>query len=321
MNVNMLYDAIGEISTEYIEDAEYEPPLRLPIAFRSVVAVLVAVIMLAVPVSAEMVNGYVSNLFAPLYGVAQTELVDQIGVPIGATITLGDYCLTADAVIGDRYNIAIVYSLTRNDGGQLDEGINFANYSNSLQKGNGVGMYNFCMSDDKTTCYIVDVWTAAGSLFLDRMAEVTFTDIMIFDSITQENKLLQAGEWSLKFTVRYEDSSVTIPTTDTVIKDARGKEYIIHQMIVSPVGIHLDITAPNPHINGIDNTFQFADMSLTIVLRDGTVQNIENISFETHGDMNAKTLEANIGALFNEPIPLERIVGILLCDTLLLVEA
>ena len=311
----MLYDAIGEISTEYIEDAENEPPLRLPIAFRSVVAVLVAVIMLAVPVSAEMVNGYVSNLFAPLYGVAQTELVDQIGVPIGATITLGDYCLTADAVIGDRYNIAIVYSLTRNDGGQLDEGINFANYSNSLQKGNGVGMYNFCMSDDKTTCYIADVWTAAGSLFLDRMAEVTFTDIMIFDSITQENKLLQAGEWSLKFTVRYEDSSVTIPTTDTVIKDARGKEYIIHQMIVSPIGIHLDITAPNPHINGFDNTFQFGDISLAIVLCDGTVQDVENLNFETHGDMNAEMHEANVGALFNEPIPLNQIEKIVVCDT------
>lgn len=320
MNVNMLYDAIGEIKSEYIEDAEFEPHIPRRPMLRIAAAILAAV-MLALPVSAEMVNGYISNLLAPLYGSAKTELIDQIGVPIGATTSLGDYNLTADAVIGDRYNIAIVYSLTRNDGGQLDDGINFASYSNTLQKGNGVGMYNFHMSDDRTTCYIVDIWTAAGSLFLDRIAEVTFTDLMIFDSITQENTLILAGEWSLKFTVRYEDSSVTIPIADTVIKDAGGKQYIIHQMIVSPIGIHLDISAPNPNINGIDNTFQFADMSLAIVLHDGTVQNIENISFETHGDMNAKTLEANIGALFNEPIPLERIVGILLCDTLLLVEA
>lgn len=314
MNVNMLYDAIGEIKSEFIEDAEFEPHIpRRPML--RITAAIVAVVMLALPVSAEMVNGYISNLLAPLYGSAKTELIDQIGVPIGATISLGDYNLTADAVIGDRYNIAIVYSLTRNDGGQLDEGINFANYSNSLQKGNGVGMYNFCMSDDKTTCYIVDVWTAAGSLFLDRMAEVTFTDLMIFDSITQENNLLQAGEWSLKFTVRYEDASVTIPASDTVIKDARGKEYIIHQIIVSPIGIHLDITVPNPHLHGFDNTFQFADVSLAIVLCDGTVQNVDNINIESHGDMAAHILEANLGALFDEPVWVDQIERVIVCDT------
>lgn len=314
MNVNVLYDAIGDINTEYIEDAEYEPPSRLTIPFRSAVAVFVAVIMLAVPVSAEMVNGYVSNLLAPLYGGVQTELIDQIGVPIGANIKLGDYCLSADAVIGDKYNVAIVYSLVRTDGGTLKEGINFAGYRNTLKKGNGAGTYSFKLSEDKSVLYIVDTWTASGSLFLDRLAEVTFTDLMIYDSETQENILLEAGEWKLKFTVRYEDSSVTIPVADTAIEDAGGKEYIIHQIVVSPIGIHLDITAPNPYINGFENEFQFGDISLAVVMGDGTVKNVEDLNFETHGDMDAKTHEANVGALFTEPVPLDQIEGILICD-------
>lgn len=33
-----------------------------------------------------------------------------------ASVTVNGYTLTADAVIGDRYNIANVYTLTRDDG-------------------------------------------------------------------------------------------------------------------------------------------------------------------------------------------------------------
>ena len=72
MNVNMLYDAIGEIKSEYIEDAEFEPHIPRRPMLRIAAAILAAV-MLALPVSAEMVNGYISNLLAPLYGSAKTE--------------------------------------------------------------------------------------------------------------------------------------------------------------------------------------------------------------------------------------------------------
>lgn len=77
-------------------------------------------------------NGYVSNLLAPLYGSTQTELIDKIGVPIGTEAIVDDYKLTADAVIGDKYNFAVVYSLTRVGGQPLEEGLHFENYSNAF---------------------------------------------------------------------------------------------------------------------------------------------------------------------------------------------
>ena len=80
--MNKLYDAITEIQDEYILDAETASMKQHYFRWKPVVAAFLVVILLALPVSAELVNGYVSNLLAPLYGGAQTEIVDKIGVPI-----------------------------------------------------------------------------------------------------------------------------------------------------------------------------------------------------------------------------------------------
>ena len=123
--MNKLYDAITEIHDEYILDAENPTMRQNGFRWKPLVAAVLAIILLAIPVSAEVVNGYVSNLLAPLFGGAQTEIVDKIGKPIGATVTADGYTLTADAVIGDQYNVAIVYTLSRDDGQPIPEGTHF----------------------------------------------------------------------------------------------------------------------------------------------------------------------------------------------------
>ena len=76
--MNRLYEAIGEINDDYIEDAETASAVKHHFRWKPILAACLAIVMLALPVSAEMVNGYVSNLLAPLYGGSQTELVDKI---------------------------------------------------------------------------------------------------------------------------------------------------------------------------------------------------------------------------------------------------
>ena len=153
MRQEMIFSAIGDISDDLILDAEISS-FALPNTIRlfrwkRLVAACLIIVMLAVPVSAEMINGYVSNLLAPLYGCAQTEIVDKIGKPIGASVIVDDYKLTADAIIGDQYSVAIVYSLSRIDGTPLEEGLTFQVYSNSL-KTNGGASYSQFLSEDKS---------------------------------------------------------------------------------------------------------------------------------------------------------------------------
>ncbi len=311
MKQKRLADALGQIDDRYIIEAMPQASVRktkkrLPL-FRAA-AVLATIIMLAVPVRAELATGYVSNLLAPLYGGAQTKLVDQIGVPVGADATVGDYKLSADAVIGDKYNIAIVYSLTRTDGGILEEELRFEDYSNTAKRGSGGGSYSFHLSEDRTRLSIVEQWTSSQRL--KRKAEVTFTNLISSDPETKETRLIQEGEWILKFTIRYEDASVKVPAGNTIVEDAAGRKHTIHRILLSPIGLHLDLTIPKTH-----SRLPSRDFTISLILNDGTMVDLEDKNFGAHGNMEAETHKANVGAMFDQPVPLEQIKAVVICGT------
>ena len=82
---------------------------------------LIAAAMAAVLVVGSSAAGILpspAEIFAPLFGgsVAQTEVIDKIGRPIGASDTDNGITITAEAIMGDQYNAVIVYTLTRDDG-------------------------------------------------------------------------------------------------------------------------------------------------------------------------------------------------------------
>ncbi len=321
MKSDELLDAIGSAREEYIydvwkvskrKDMKKRPLLKRPAALAAVFAV---VLLLVIPVGAEFQNGYVSNLLAPLYGNAQTEIVDQIGKPINASVTVGDYTLTADAVIGDKYNMAIVYSLTRTDGGQLERGLSFEEYHNTAKRGTWGGAYNFHLSDDKRVLQIVEEWTAANRLRLNRNATVTFTNLMLYNEDTEEKVLLEEGTWELKFTIRYEDSSVKIPDDDVVFNDTQGNEYTVHNIIISPIGVHLDLTGPNWTKFFSPEEFPMKYITMSLVLQNGDVITIDDKNLESHGDLEDDRHRANLGATFENPIPLDQMKELVICGT------
>ena len=63
------------------------------------------------------------EVFASVLGgaPAQTEILDRMGVPVGASDTHNGVTITADAIIGDAYSYAVVYSIAREDGQPLAE--------------------------------------------------------------------------------------------------------------------------------------------------------------------------------------------------------
>ena len=63
---------------------------------------------LAVTAGATGILKSAGEAFAPIFGgsAAQTEIIDKIGYPIGASDTAGGVTITADAILGDAYNAA-----------------------------------------------------------------------------------------------------------------------------------------------------------------------------------------------------------------------
>lgn len=321
MHADLLYEAIGDIRDDLILDAEQNPAQIRRSILKPLLAACFAVFLLAIPVSAELTTGYVSNLLAPLYGGAQTELVDSIGVPIGASATAGGYTLTADAVIGDRYHIAVVYTLTRNDGSRIQEGTRFASHDRSLRSGSGGGYLHYELSEDGTELRIIDQWTSSGRLFfLKRNATVTFQDLLLDQGDGTEDIPLAQGTWELEFTVRYKDTTVEIPVDDPKVSDSGGNQYQIRKIMLSPIGVHVDITAPNPHMDNAKNASLYPNFSASVVLSDGTVIELKDRNIAANGKSDSATFNADFGAMFDEPIPLEEIKALVICDTTFPVE-
>lgn len=318
MKTDTLYDAIGEVRDDFIQDAEQAGKHVRKRSWLPLIAACLALVLLAIPVQAELKNGYVSNLLAPLYGSTQTELADAIGIPLEGSVEVGEYVLTAEAVIGDRYNIAFVYSLARLDGEMIEEGLYFEDCQSSGFQGGfaGGGWRSHKLSEDGKKLHIIDTWQGSGTLFLNRNAKVTFTNLMKDEGA--EDSLILEGEWSLQFIVRYEDTGREIPTKDLEVKDELGISYVIEHIYISPVGLHLDVTAPNLFDGLVIEEWPYREFSVAVLLRDDTLIEIEDWNFGGRG--RGKTFEGGLSAMFDAPIPLENIKALIICDVTVPVE-
>ncbi len=310
MNVNLLYDAIGELNDEIIQDAEAAQPVSVKIRWRGLVAAVLAVALLAVPVSAEVVNGYVSNLLAPLFGNAQTDIVDEIGKPIGASVTADGYTLTADAVIGDQYNVAIVYTLSRDDGQPIPEGTHFAQWKNGIiGVGSGSGTISTVKNeDDPSKLHFVESWSRESPL-IGRYVSVSFGNLEIHNE-NGENTPIAEGPWELNYTLRYEDTSVSIPIQDMKVTDTDGDNYRIDEAIISPVGLRINGVILNPSWRGDP---PFKNFTVAIRIKDGSVLYLKDHSSGGHYTEGDKTADFRFNAMFEIPIDLKNIEALIIC--------
>ena len=80
-----------------------------------------AALVLSIGAGATGVFKSASDAFAGVFGpTADTEIIDQIGRPIGASDTAGGVTVTADAILFDGYNYLISYTLEKEDGSAFD---------------------------------------------------------------------------------------------------------------------------------------------------------------------------------------------------------
>ena len=93
---------------------------RRPV-FRTALIAAVLAAVLAVGSSAAGILPSPTEIFAPLFGgaAAQTEVIDKIGRPIGASDTVNGITITADAIMATEYNAVTVYTLSRDDGARF----------------------------------------------------------------------------------------------------------------------------------------------------------------------------------------------------------
>ena len=305
MNKNQILDSLGRIDDEVIQNVNEARVARKPklqvrrwAAFAACFALIISMAL-----TAEATNGTVSNLLAPLFGGAQTEIVDKIGVPIGASASVNGYTLTMDAIIGDRYSVMVAYTLSRDDGQPIPENIDFRSRGFS---GSGYSTKIIINEDDPSNAQFHLRWRRNDPI-IGRIVTATFTDLIIDDG---ENDVIHAeGTWEIKYTLRYPDSTEELPVKPFEIVDDGGRRFKVEGIMLSPLGIHLVLIFFDPDYEG----GVFKDFTMSLVMTDGTEMLLNDGGGGGSWKEGDKKADVDYYAEFDIPIPREDIKEIIIC--------
>ena len=305
MSKNQILDSLGRIDDEVIQNVNEARVARKPklqvrrwAAFAACFALIISMAL-----TAEATNGTVSNLLAPLFGGAQTEIVDKIGVPIGASASVNGYTLTMDAIIGDRYSVMVAYTLSRDDGQPIPENIDFRSRGFS---GSGYSTKIIINEDDPSNAQFHLRWRRNDPI-IGRIVTATFTDLIIDDG---ENDVIHAeGTWEIKYTLRYPDSTEELPVKPFEIVDDGGRRFKVEGIMLSPLGIHLDLIFFAPDYEG----GVFKDFTMSLVMTDGTEMLLNDGGGGGSWKEGDKKADVDYYAEFDVPIPRDDIKEIIIC--------
>lgn len=194
-----------------------------------------------------------ANVFDDIFGgaPAQTDVIDKIGRPIGASVSSGGMTVTAEAIVGDKTNFVVVYSIAKDDGSAFDlpEPLNngviplyfeTANLRADGELGGGGSAYFYDANpEDNAIQYVqeMSVNMDGGSL-VGKTARASFENLKAQDGT--ETRTLAEDNWNLKFTIDYEDTSESIPAGQTI--DLNGMDATIDAISISPIAVTVNYT-------------------------------------------------------------------------------
>ena len=302
---------------------------RRPV-FRTALIAAVLVMALAVGSSAAGILPEPIDVFAPVLGgtVAQTEVIDKIGHPIGASDTDGGITITADAIMGDTYNAVIVYTIRRDDGerflpeGKIPDGTylmigGFGGSAWSRSGGHGMAWFVDEDPDDDRVQY-VEAMSITDKPLTHANATAEFDDLTYWDPETGAEATLYEGHWKFRYEVDFEDCGVHLGGGETFSQD--GLNFTIDEISVSPIAVRVAYTADvqvqwsNSESGRQDpedarqSERYLENVEILLTKTDGTVIDLSNSGGSIAPKDGASLCTK--GQVFDEIIPLEELASI-----------
>ena len=298
---------------------------RRPVFRTALIAAAMAAV-LVVGTSAAGILPTPTEVFAPLFGgaVAQTEVIDKIGRPIGASDTDNGITITAEAIMGDQYNAVIVYTLTRDDGERfLPEGkgldetyLMMGGYSGASWVKGGAHGGSWFVDEDPEDNQIQLVETASSNAVMTKgTANAKFEDLQYWNAETESAELLYPGKWKLRFEVDYEDCSVRLGGGETFSQD--GLNFTIDEITLSPIAVRVVYTADSAVVwsdapsgrqspEDAPKMQQFLEnIEILLTKTDGTVIDLSGSGGRVSPDYETGVSHCSKGQVFDAVIPLE----------------
>lgn len=295
----------------------------------------------AVAVAAALVVGAgatgglktVAQAFAGVFGpTADTQVMDQIGYPIGASDTDNGVTVTAEAILFDGYNYLMTYSIAREDGTafsveEIPQGEGRLNLTwdsaDSTIGRNTTGAHgsSYFYDADPTDAAIqyVETMSYHEQAQAGGTVKITLQDLRTVGDRETASQVLAEGTWNLKFQLKAGDLSVRLPVGQTL--EWNGMTATIDALVVSPIGYYLRYTVDQqaePVASGTGQMTQAQeeqwarfDLPHGLKRTDGTVLSLSDGTGSTGGSMAPQDGKevCTRGGTFAQTIPVEEIAA------------
>lgn len=285
--------------------------------------------MLTVSAEAAGIPTPLSEVIGPLFGgsIAQCEVIDRIGYPVNAGDTDNGVTVTAEAVIGDRYNACVVFSFSRDDGQPIlpedvpVQALQLGGFGDVdlIRMGGSHGFARFVdlVPGDHEIHYLYCVSTDAP---LNRgTAKVNFEDLYAYPEFSEDSVKILDGNWKFRFEVDYGDSSVSLGGGETFQQG--GMNFTITEILLSPIAVQVSYEAdqevrwsdapsgrlPDEDRNQVERYLENVELKLT--KKDGSVIDLTAGAGGSISPESGKT-RCTKGTVLEEIIPLEELESI-----------
>ena len=286
------------------------------------------------------VERFVSHLFGTKE--AKVEVVDKIGRPLGVAQSVNGVTVSADAIIGDKNNVAVIFSIAKDDGTPFEgikateDGLLPLAFSDDLEldlplptkiaHGYGATGSSYFYDADPADNAIQLVETRSfesdgGLSLIGSTLTAHFADLKSFAA--GEPAIIAEGTWTISFPLDYEDASITLPAGQGF--EVGGIPATIDEVTISPIALHLRYTvqqkitwagSESGRMSEHDSklTDSLLGVEVTLNLADGTTTAIEN----SHGgriDENGEVANCETTIFFDRILDLDEVASITIDGT------
>lgn len=315
-------------------------PVRTVARIAAVTAVLAIVIGGAGTAMATGVLPLPSDMLSDIFDgpASQTEIIDRIGRPVGASCSNNGVTVTADAIMGDKDMVTIAYTLTFDDpaalkklsepgeNGTIAGSVDGNVYVDGEHGGQGQSWLIDKNPNDSSIQYFAQFSVESPGL-MGRTVRTHINSLVVPRAGKElpEYKKILTGPWDLKFQLNYEDTSVTIPAPKSV--NFNGTKATIQEATVSCVGVSVryNIDRSIEHDNNSGKMSQNMEESmdavgnipLIVTFKDGHVEDATSHSGYFANKLDNGTTDVHKTWPFSQVCDTDKVASVQIGDTVI----
>ena len=315
-------------------------PVRTVARIAAVTAVLAIVIGGAGTAMATGVLPLPSDMLSDIFDgpASQTEIIDRIGRPVGASCSNNGVTVTADVIMGDKDMVTIAYTLTFDDpaalkklsepgeNGTIAGSVDGNVYVDGEHGGQGQSWLIDKNPNDSSIQYFAQFSVESPDL-MGRTVRTHINSLVVPRAGKElpEYKKILTGPWDLKFQLNYEDTSVTIPAPKSV--NFNGTKATIQEATASCVGVSVryNIDRSIEHDNNSGKMSQNMEESmdavgnipLIVTFKDGHVEDATSHSGYFANKLDNGTTDVHKTWPFSQVCDTDKIASVQIGDTVI----